>query len=126
MSAPADLLAHLREEAAIIAVPAVSNNSEIGKKLNGLRAKRGALYTAAADEIERLRRAQGWQPIETAPKYGWVIGFNNNPKERWKWPRPMIRRSDIEGSPWCLNERGQPRYEFYPPTLWHPLPEPPQ
>ena len=33
-----------------------------------------ATYKEAADEIERLRKENEWQPIETAPKDG-VIGY---------------------------------------------------
>lgn len=77
----------------------------------------------AAAEIERLRAASQWQPIETAPKDGtWVLLL---------WP--MTRTNVMVSGKYYISARdfeemwlSQPSVEStHEPTHWMPLPSPP-
>ena len=76
-----------------------------------------------ADEIERLRLAQGWQPIASAPKDGtWFLAHGDGPAVS---QCPFVCVWDFDG-------HGKTAWrEVYTelvmlPTHWQPLPEPPQ
>lgn len=78
-------------------------------------------------EIQKLRAASNWQPIETAPKQRvvllwaltdeetgnwkmatgfWMPGYRDEPGE-WEWDGRRLKPYDVQ------------------PTHWMPLPEPP-
>ena len=67
-------------------------------------------------EVERLRKENGWQPIETAPKDGtWFIaGFDGDMPDRHAW------------AAMCLWECGRFEVQETPdqPDYWMPLPKP--
>ena len=69
-------------------------------------------------EVERLRKAGEWQPIETAPKDGtWFIaGFDGDLPSRHAW------------AAMCIWECGRFEVQETPdqPDYWMPLPKPPQ
>ena len=70
-------------------------------------------------EIERLRAASQWQPIETAPKDGTkVLVWRPYEDKDHEAHCGVDRWSDVSGSWW--NSR---RYQQ--PTQWQPLPSPP-
>ena len=80
------------------------------------------LYRAAKDELARLREAQAWQPIETAPRDGTQFLA--------LWPHPDHDEKSSEIRTWYWEERWLNPYEssLYtpPPTHWMPLPEAPK
>ena len=91
--------------------------------LHALRNSKGwpTLGNAAADRIEelkaenaRLRQAQAWQPIETAPRDGEILGF---------WPGGCTVIQWFVPSYCWVDEAGDITGIF---THWMPLPEPPQ
>lgn len=91
------------------------------------------LLTAAADEIEALRK--GWQPIETAPKGGTKIDLlYPHPRGRavdchwgdyalfglgWYWRTPIWEKGALlPEDQWSLNSypNMQPTHWMYPPA----------
>lgn len=80
-------------------------------------------------EHDKLREANAWQPIETAPKDDakklliWVDG------ELGIWYRDLyytagIGRGCLEGMSGWVDQEGCARYDS--PTHWRPLPDPPE
>lgn len=68
-----------------------------------------------------------WQPIETAPKDQWILGWSQkrNRVDMWKWddqkynkhPKPYCEDAFRMGV--CFDREHQP-------THWQPLPNPPK
>lgn len=66
-----------------------------------------------------------WQPIETAPKDGTEVFITF-----WAWDEPGKQRcyavAGCEGGPWVDMNDDNRAHEFYAPTHWMPLPQPPK
>lgn len=91
------------------------------------------------DRAAELRRAvpTGWQPIETAPRYGEILGWRNDSGVMliyWSAPMHFLPEMlDVDyGEAWeqegwfCNGSHGACRLdEDTTPTLWQPLPHPP-
>lgn len=92
-----------------------------------IKSLRSQLSEARA-EVERLRAAQAWRPIETAPKDGTEIilfaieeGFEDEGPSVWigSWSTTAWY-----GPAWTAYEH-RSETEYLTPTHWLPLPSPP-
>ena len=116
------------------------NHSELIARLRGLTGtlKSGAWSTIAeaADALQALERVT-WQPIETAPKDGTQVMLTNGisvAHGNWLHAEPFIREiRDLEGR--YIDQDESDGYDGWidfiggmmpEPTLWMPLPTPPE
>ena len=60
----------------------------------------------------------GWRPIETAPRNGWILvsGYIYNDPAKGRW---------MEVAEWNGEGFSTEQCPLHPPTHWMPLPEPP-
>jgi len=94
------------------------------------------MHHIAADRIEeleaelaRLREAQAWQPIETAPKDGTLFVAVGFVKEHAYATVGGFELWDIEEGIWGFHDHNASEWfedEKDWPTHWMPLPEPPK
>ncbi len=94
---------------------------EMCSALTELRAHIAALEA----DNKRLREAEQWQPIETAPKDGTYIfatDVGNHPisKEPWVGDACYWNGRSFDNDSDSLDER-----DWWKPTLWMPMPPPP-
>ncbi len=80
----------------------------------------------AAAEIERLRAAQAWQPIETAPRDGTeVIMFGHGCLGAGFYEAGGNYRRGDDGWWWEMDRGDLLTAKNADPTHWRPLPDPP-
>jgi len=87
------------------------------------------LYEAAKADNARLREAQAWQPIETAPKDGTLFVAVGFVKEHAYATVGGFELWDIEEGIWGFHDHNASEWfedEKDWPTHWMPLPEPPK
>jgi hypothetical protein len=86
--------------------------------------RRDAQITRLTAEVEKLRAALQWQPIETAPKDGtaidlWSVGGFRYPSAAWDFIPP------VNGWGWTDTNHHGSVEEYGPFSHWLPLPPPP-
>ena len=78
--------------------------------------------TRLNEEVERLRAAQSWQPIETAPRDGtWIVGLVDGAYPAIMYWAPLSGYG--ERYPWIGRDHSAYREESV--AHWMPLPPPP-
>jgi len=87
--------------------------------------------TEAADALEHRSLAEGWRPIETAPKGKSVIVALQDEEAGWIVAEARYRDvGDDDDGWWWANETPGDYYanriDAPPPSLWQPLPQPPE
>jgi hypothetical protein len=99
----------------------MSDDTLTDRELQSLR-NLGNEAERAADEIERLRAAMQWRPIETAPKRGVFLAVVDGAVRFVSWGKT----SHVPMWGFCLADQGFEDYDLCNPTHWMPLPEPPK
>lgn len=103
---------------------ALSSRDGYGNAHDDAKAIRAHIAALEADN-KRLREAEQWQPIETAPKDGTYIfatDVGNHPisKEPWVGDVCYWNGRSFDNDSDSLDER-----DWWKPTLWMPMPPPP-
>jgi hypothetical protein len=71
---------------------------------------------------------ENWQPIDTAPKDGWIIacGGNSGDPALWKWNTHWLAKKPKPYWECCFIFMGVQWMRAHQPTHWMPLPAPPK
>jgi len=99
----------------------------VGVDEDGCCASCGHDAMPAAETVKAFWQAQaapapGWQPIETAPKDKWFLGWE------YRYQTPIMCKWGVSGFmpvTAVVEMRLQNHSHYFPPTHWMPLPAPP-